>query len=573
MRRLLVLSLLALPLALPAQRVAPNSTFANPLNLEYRFMGDSLSWRQAADPVIVPHAGRYFLFASRSGGYWHSTDLREWTHVVPEGLPIEDYAPALLVLDGRLYYTAHKSRALFTTDDPVQGRWRKVAEMAEYPDPAFFRDDDGRVYLYFGSSLGGGISAVELDPKRDFAVARGPVQLMRANHAEHGWERSGAAHLGAAMSEGYRIAPYVEGSWMSKHDGTYYLQYAAPGTVWTTYGDGVYTSRDPMSGFAYQPYSPFSYKPGGFVGGAGHSGTFRDHDGRWWRVTTMVIAVKHKFERRLGIFPAGFDADGVMRMNGWLGDYPQFLPGVVRAPLDSNLVGWMLLSRGKPVTVSSTRPGHPAALAVDEDIRTHWSAATGERGEWLQVDLGRVSRVAAVQVNFAEEGTRARLRQGATPHRYRLEASLDGRSWTMLLDRSGNERERPHDYVQLDAPREARWLRVTNAGPAAGGGTFSLRDLRVFGRSDATAPSRVEGLEVRRATDPRGVTLRWRRAAGAHGYVVRYGLSPDKLYAAHELGDATTLTINALNAGVTYYFTVDAVGEGGVTRGTAVRRG
>ncbi|MEO5816193.1 MAG: hypothetical protein ABIT20_13030 [Gemmatimonadaceae bacterium] len=77
---------------------------------------------------------------------------------------------------------------------------------------------------------------------------------------------------------------------MTKHDGTYYLQYAAPGTVWKSYADGVYTSRSPTSGFTYAPYSPFSYEPGGFAGSAGHSGAFRDKAGNLWRVTTMDVS-------------------------------------------------------------------------------------------------------------------------------------------------------------------------------------------------------------------------------------------------------------------------------------------
>ena len=571
MRRL-VLALLLSPTALAGQRVPPNATFANPLNLEYRFMGDSVSWRQAADPLVVLHRGEYYLFASRSGGYWHSSDLREWTHVVPTGLPLEDYAPAVVELRGRLYFTAHKSKALYTTDDPKRGAWRRVATLEEYADPALFRDDDGRVYLYYGSSLGGGISAVELDPAQEFRVVRGPTLLMRADHAAHGWERSGADHLGANMTEGFRIAPYIEGSWMTKHAGTYYLQYAAPGTVWKSYSDGVYTSKDPMGGFAYQPYSPFSYKPGGFIGGAGHSGTFQDREGRWWRITTMVIAVKHKFERRLGIFPAGFDADGTMRMNSYLGDYPQLAPGFARAPLERNLAGWMLLSAGARADASSSLAGHAPALASDEDARTVWSATTGDAGEWFRLDLGREVQVAAVQVNFAEQDTRARLREGATPHRYRLESSRDGRSWTMVLDRSRNAREVPHDYVQLDAPRRARWLRVTNSAPAAGGGKFALRDLRVFGTSSERAPRTVGGLVVTRAADPRGATLRWNRVPGAHAYIVRFGLAPDRLYSSYEAGDTDTLTLNALNAGVTYFFTIDAVGAGGVTKGKVTRK-
>jgi xylan 1,4-beta-xylosidase len=569
MRSLLLLALV--PAAALGQQVPPNSTFANPLNLEYRFMPDSLSWRQAADPLVVLHGDTYYLFASRSGGYWHSPNLRDWTHVVPTGLPLEAYAPAVLALDGRLYYTAHRTKELFTTDDPKRGAWRKVADIGEYADPAFLLDDDRRVYLYYGSALNGGISAVELDPASGFRVVRGPVRLFGANHAEYGWERSGAEHLGAPnMAEGFRIAPYIEGAWMTKHGGTYYLQYAAPGTVWATYGDGVYTSRSPMEGFTYQPYSPFSYKPGGFLGGAGHSGTFRDRDGRWWRITTMVIAVKHKFERRLGIFPADFDADGVLRSNTWLGDYPQLVPGLARSPIEDNLAGWMLLSGGKRTSASSSLPGRAPALAVDEDARTWWSAATGNAGEWFAVDLGRAARVAAVQVNFAEQDTRARMRDGATPHRYRLEGSADGVRWATLLDRGRNEREVPHDYVQLDAPGSLRHLRVTSTGPAAGGGKVALRDLRVFGSSEMPAPARVGGLEVRRHADARGATLRWRRVANAHRYVVRWGVDARKLYGSVEVGDVDGTTLNFLNAGVVYFFALDAVGEGGVTRGTTV---
>ena len=66
-----------------------------------------------------------------------------------------------------------------------------------------------------------------------------------------------------------QMAPWTEGAWMTKHAGTYYLQYSAPGTQFKTYADGVYTSTNPMGPFVYAPYSPFSHKPTGFIGGAG----------------------------------------------------------------------------------------------------------------------------------------------------------------------------------------------------------------------------------------------------------------------------------------------------------------
>ena len=213
------------------ERVPPNSTFANPLDLDYRFALTEPARREAADPVITLFGDDYFLFASKSGGYWYSPDLRAWTLVVPEGLPIEAYAPAVMTLDGRLYFTAHKAEAIYTTDDPKAGRWRKVADLASYADPAFFVDDDGRVYLYHGSALNGSITAVELDPRHDFRVIGGPDTVMTANFAEHGWERSGEENLGAPRDGVFRPDPYVEGSWMTKHDGRYYLQYAAPGSI------------------------------------------------------------------------------------------------------------------------------------------------------------------------------------------------------------------------------------------------------------------------------------------------------------------------------------------------------
>lgn len=547
------------------------TTFTNPLDLDYRFMPTAPSRREAADPLITLYHGDYYLFASKSGGYWYSPDMRDWTLVVPEGIPLEDYAPAVVTIGGRMYYTAHKSKAVYTTDDPKAGKWRKVADIGSYADPDFFLDDDGRLYLYNGSALNGAISVVELDP-RDFHVIAGPDTLMRADYVDHGFERSGEDNLGATLNGVFRLGPYIEGSWMTKHDGTYYLQYSAPGTIWKSYADGVYTSRSPTSGFTYQPYSPFSYKPGGFIGSAGHGATFRDKAGNYWRVVTMDISVAHKFERRVGIFPAGFDADGVMRVDTYLGDYPQYLPGVVHHPLDGNRTGWMLLSDGKRAVASSSLPAHAPELAFDEDIRTQWSARSGDAGEWLRVDLGAVCRIEAIQVDLGEQDTRAFDRRSATPARWVVERSDDGEHWTVLLDRSRTTRDAPHAYVQLDEPVAARYLKITNVRAAAGG-KFALRGLRVFGHGAVPAPAPVTDFTVRRHADDRDVTLTWPRSARARGYIVRFGIAPDKLYANYKVGDVTTLTMNSLNHGVTYYFTVDALGEGGVARGKVVKRG
>src|SRR5208337_1849665 len=103
---------------------------------------------------------------------------------------------------------------------------------------------------------------------------------------------------------------WIEGSWVNKNAGKYYLQYAAPGTEFKTYADGVLVSDKPMGPFTYAGYSPFSFKPTGFVTGAGHSSTFAGLDGRFWHIATMTISKRHMFERRLGLFPTYFTKDG-----------------------------------------------------------------------------------------------------------------------------------------------------------------------------------------------------------------------------------------------------------------------
>ena len=61
-------------------------TFCNPLDLPYRFQLEAPSRREAADPTLVRFNGEYWLFASKSGGYWHSSDMMHWQFVTPTGL-------------------------------------------------------------------------------------------------------------------------------------------------------------------------------------------------------------------------------------------------------------------------------------------------------------------------------------------------------------------------------------------------------------------------------------------------------------------------------------------------------
>lgn len=78
---------------------------SNSLNLSYRFQTDGICRRETADPVIILFKDRYYLFASHSSGYWHSSNLKDWTYVATKTLKaVEAWAPALLIYKDALYY-------------------------------------------------------------------------------------------------------------------------------------------------------------------------------------------------------------------------------------------------------------------------------------------------------------------------------------------------------------------------------------------------------------------------------------------------------------------------------------
>lgn len=544
------------------------STFCNPLDLPYRFQLEAPSRREAADPTMVRFNNEYWLFASKSGGYWHSSNMMDWQFVAPTGLPLEDYAPTVTVQNGRLIFTAFNTHGIYSTDDPLKGAWHKIADIQGYPDPDLFVDDDGRVYLYYGCSYNGGLEAVELDPQQDFKVIQGPIVCFKSDFAHHGWEVAGEENRD--MKNGNQAGPWLEGAWMNKHAGVYYLQYAAPGTQFKTYADGVYTSTNPLGSFTYALNSPFSHKPTGFIAGAGHSSTIEDEHHDFWHVATMTISVRHMFERRLGLFPTSFTRDGQMFCNTYLGDYPQFAPGSAENPAENNSPGWMLLSYDKPASASSSMENFPVKNAFDEDVRTWWSAATGNPGEWLQVDLGKACRIEAMQINFADQGATNLGRMENDFYRYTVEVSDDAKNWKQCIDRRESRRDSPHDYVQLDKALKARYVRLNNLH-TPGGGAFSVGGFRIFGNGLGKEPAVVKNVKVERdGSDARVAHLSWDPVEGADFYVIRYGTAKDGLFHNYQVYQTNRFEINSLNEGVSYYFTVDAVNDSGIAKGSRV---
>lgn len=563
---LILLSILTLCGCRPSPIVAHISshptTMCNPVDLNYRFMLTDAGIREAADPVVVTYGGDYYLFASKSSGYWHSTDMSRWQYVrIDEPvLPIEDYAPAIYVDNEYIYYVGSRrgNATLYRSDDPKAGRWDSIAEIPSDWDPGFLAEGDN-LYIYYGSSPTDPIRVVTLDRKTWQTKGR-PTDCLVSDTSRYGWERPGELN-------DHKRLPYIEGAWMTEHDGKYYLQYSAPGTETKNYADGVYLSDSPTGPFTYAPYNPVSYKPTGFACGAGHGCTFTAKEGGYWRAATVSISVRHWFERRLSLFPAGFDADGVMFTDTYLGDYPTYLPHSGR----TGQPGWMLLSYDKPITASSSVDTLPGTRAVDEEIRTYWAAASADTTEWLTVDLEHPCSINAIQVNFAEHGSTHSGRDIDSYQNYVLYASHDGQKWYTIVDRSHANEDNPHAYTEFAEPFTARYIKVANAGCTAGT-HFSVRDLRVFGHGGGEAPPAATLFDARRSTtDSCHATVEWDIVDGADGYIIRYGIAPDKLYNSFQIMSGNRYNITGLTKGTNYHYTIDTYNENGVTKGSDIK--
>ena len=459
-----------------------------------------------------------------------------------------------------LFYTGstYEGLPVWYSTSPKSGHFKRAIERNTLPswDPCLFLDDDGKLYLYYGSSNEYPLKGVEIS-RDDFRPVSKIYDIMMLRPEEHGWER-----FGMNNDDEVTLRPFTEGAYMTKHDGKYYFQYGAPGTEFKVYADGVYVSDSPLGPFTYQQHNPMSYKPGGFVQGVGHSGTFQDLKGNYWHVGTCMLSLKYKFERRIGLYPTAFDPDGVMYSTTAFGDYPYWNADYdIKNPSD-RFTGWMLLSYEKPVKVSSTDSIYSASNLTDENMRTYWAAKTGEPGEWVEIDLGGMKHIKAIQLNYYDHKSVQHNRANDLYYQYRIYSSDNGTDWTLVVDKSDNDKDVPHDYIELSETLDARYLKLENIHVPSG--NFCLSEFRVFGFADGEKPLPVRNFKVvRDKQDKRNAMISWSPSSGAYGYNIYYGIAPEKLYNCITVNGADHYDFRGLDLGTTYYFAIEALNESG----------
>ncbi len=501
MPRLFSFAALALAVCAPAFAAPPPApagplahTFVNPLplpdyplgnwtqkpspSLDRWLKGYVQDFRELADPSVIYHDGKWIMYPSVAMAYV-SEDFITWRKVdVTPGKIGDGYAPSVAEHGGKFYLIGCFSE-LHVADGPL-GPFRSLGPVTAADgtnpidrvifDPMLF-SDGGRLYLYY--HVAGDLVGVELNSAQPTRMVGVPVKLA-AFRPDQEWE-----HYGEYNEDPRRS--FMEGGWMFKHGDTYYLTFTGPGTALGTYALGAYKGKSPLGPFEYQKKNPVLRKTFGVVPGAGHGSIVRGPANTLWAFVTSVVGNYHVFERRIGLYPVGIDADGDL-FGLPVRDVPQLAPGTNPHPENGNEAGWLPVSVRTIANGSSVAPGRTADYSIDDSARTWWQPAPDDAAPSLIVDLKTTYDVTGVRILWAEPNLDHKQNIVGGPVRYRLlYQPKRGDTWQVALDCSGNTTDLVIDYRTF-APVLARRLKLEIVGAPAGV-QIGVLEFTAFGRA------------------------------------------------------------------------------------------
>ena len=490
--------LLALPLcwaALAQGEPAAPATYCNPLPLPDYPIGraarevtngealdDAGGWlrehkeqfRELADPTVIWEAGQWYLYPSVDMAWVSADNGATWQHH-PLNLRDIGYAPTVVKHKGKFLLLASGS-ALYRADSPT-GEFKEIGRIALPPgmpsqtDPMLFTDDDGRLYYYWGCSRTNGIWAVELDANQPTKILGQPQQVVPFDPVNQPWEAIGEwnqnPHIG-----------WVEGAWMVKCKGRYYLTFSAAGTENRTYAMGCSTSSAPLGPFTPQKRNPICRNTSGLITGTGHGCIVAGPGDTLWVFYTIRAGAVNAFERRIGMDRAQLDANGEL-----------FVPAATSVPqwasvsameTNSSSPGWLPLNPGMQTLGSSCAPNLPGRFAVDEEIRTWWQPAADDLQPVLTSKFIGPSEVHAVRIIWRDVGLDAKRGILPGPFRYRVEICGGGGVWHTLIDRESNSEDLLNDYREC-SPASGVAARLIITGQSKGI-TPAVAEFTVFGK-------------------------------------------------------------------------------------------
>jgi hypothetical protein len=156
-------------------------------------------------------------------------------------------------------------------------------------------------------------------------------------------------------------------------------------------------------------------------------------------------------------------------------------------------------------------------------------------------------------------------------HQYKLYYSADGKKWNVLVDKSNNKTDVPHDYVELSTPVQARYIRLENIHMPTG--KFALSGFRVFGNGNGAKPDAVKDFIILRTEkDKRSAFIKWNPVDNAFAYNIYYGTHPDKLYTSIMVHSNNEYWLKTMDSQKTYYFTIESINENGTSARMPVKK-
>ena len=381
-------------------------------------------YREAGDPAVIVEKGVWYMYASGvMSGCWKSADRGATWQRIDNGLPpfALGYAPTIVKFRGKFlvcggWGAKAGSGALYRADSP-EGPFAFVGRLKpprndgapNCADPMLFADGD-RLYFYWGCTPDKGIWGCELDPD-DPLKALTPAKRLVAYDPEHQpWERFPNRPFG-----------FVEGAWMFKRNGGYYLMFSAGGTEFPTYATGIARGTSPLGEFVLQKNNPVFFSPSGVVTGTAHGSVIRDDQDDWWYFYTVHASIRHRFERRIGMDRLTFDANGDVVARSASSD-PQPLSGAFPDGRPWRAIEGVCYSAGAAFDRSLRTEFVPVKLPYEVEF------------EFLKTEDVRANRVI-----WSADG----------PVGYRIELKGKDGKWTTVLDATKAETDLLVDYREL----------------------------------------------------------------------------------------------------------------------------
>lgn len=430
-----------------------------------------------ADPTIKKFGDTYYMYATTDGSgagfgpaqVWTSKDFVNWT-LMPMNWPDSHWIWAPDVIrhtDGRYYYFYCQPCIIHCgVSETPRGPWKNIlgeSEAVLVPDRFVtnaitldgqtFVDDDGSVYLYWGTwgiYKGFGCGAGKMTPdQKGFTETR--------------------------LIPNTEAVDFFEAPFVLKRNGIYYFMYSSGSCHDHTYRVQYATSDHPLGPYEYKGCI-LETNEDGTVHGPGHHSILKEGDDYY------IVYHRHDnphsnrgFHRQLCMDKMEFAADGSIR---------KVIPthkGV--GALAPSVVKSENLALGAGVRASSCYDDNfRAEYAVDDNNGTLWRPR-GMGQEWLEIDLGSSREIQTVWTQF-EYGTQF--------YQYLIETSVDGKHWSVFADKRNNHLA---GSPMVDFGKaEARYVRLTFTGGQKNGFGGAVWNVKVFGGIEEALPQQWLGL-------------------------------------------------------------------------------